>query len=118
MTRIQITGRIPSKKNSRQTDTRTGRSFPSKAYADWHKEASLQLIGAPKCLEYPVKMTIVITFPDRRRADLTNKAESIMDLLCDCGVLQDDSWPCVPILTLEARYSKDNPKAEIYIETI
>lgn len=29
----------PSKKNSRVVDRRTGRSFPSKVYTAWHKEA-------------------------------------------------------------------------------
>lgn len=97
---IVITGRIPSKKNSRIT-TRSGKSFPSKKYTSWHKIAEDELMQqSPKKYANIESVTIWFILPDNRRADLTNKAESIMDLLVDCGVIEDDSWQHVPKITL------------------
>lgn len=111
---IVIKGRIPSKKNSRIT-TRSGRSFPSKKYTEWHKGASKQLIGTKP---FPIvkKIRIVFHMPDNRNADLTNKAESVMDLLVDNGIIIDDNWKVVGWLELVcAGVDKENPRAEIYI---
>ena len=43
MYNFTITGRTPSKKNSRVTNRKTGRSFPSRDYVKWHKNAEKQL---------------------------------------------------------------------------
>jgi Holliday junction resolvase RusA-like endonuclease len=115
---IKITGRIPSKKNSR-ISTRSGRSFPSKAYSEWHEQASWQL-KAQKVQKQnpPYAILIHVHFPDRLKADLTNKAESIMDLLVDNGIIEDDNWKVVPSLTLTADYDKENPRAEVWINSL
>ena len=116
---IILVGRIPSKKNSRQqVRLRNGRriNVPSKAYKAWHRDASSQLKGekfSPNA--YGVEITFYM--PDNRRADLTNKAESIMDLLVDNGILKDDSWQHIRwiLLTCEG-VDKENPRAEICIK--
>ena len=114
---ITITGRIPSKKNSRITVRKTGRSFPSKAHEAWYKDATVQLMKqrAPRKNLERVRVSIYIYFPDRRVADLTNKTESIMDLLVGYGVLKDDSWQVARPLVLDGGYDKENPRAEIII---
>lgn len=114
---ITLTGRVPSKKNSRIT-TRTGRSFPSKKYTEWHKDASYQLLqqNTLKTQFYASQghLNLVFYMPDNRKADLTNKAESIMDLLVDNGWLEDDSWQVVPTLTLRfAGVDPKNPRCEV-----
>ena len=54
--------------------------------------------------------------PDKRKTDLTNKAESVMDLLVDCGVIEDDSWQFVPKLYLSCLGTdKEKPGATIWI---
>lgn len=109
---ITILGRIPSKKNSR-VNTRSGRSFPSAKYTAWHKDASSQLIG----IEPITEKNIVLRFylPDNRRCDLTNKAESVMDLLVDNGLLEDDSWQITgSVILCPLGIDKDNPRVEIH----
>ncbi len=110
---IVIRGRIPSKKNSRIT-TRTGRSFPSKKYTEWHTDAEWQ-VKTQNVL--PIKTdSLVLTFyfPDHRRADLTNKAESVMDLLVDCKIIEDDSWQTIRSVLLQSEgVDKENPRCEI-----
>jgi len=51
-----------------------------------------------------------------QKGDLTNKAESIMDLLVDMEVLQDDNWSVVPELRLKfGGVDKHNSRAEIFL---
>jgi len=113
--KFTVKGRIPSKKNSR-INTRSGRSFPSKKYKEWHHDASWQLFTQKKKLFTHCKITIAIYAPDKRRFDLTNKAESIMDLLVDCGILEDDNVNVVPAVQLLFKgVDRENPRAEITI---
>lgn len=117
MNKIIILGRIPSKKNSR-INTRSGRSFPSSKYTAWHKDASLQIKGAEKI---PNGSFISLHFfmPDNRRTDLSNKAESVMDLLVDNGIIEDDCWQVIPILSLKGcGIDRENPRVEIYVTTV
>lgn len=109
---IVILGRIPSKKNSR-IHTRSGMSFPSANYTKWHKDASLQI---PEKRQEFMGHGITLTFymPDNRRTDLTNKAESVMDLLVDNGVLQDDCWQITGDVSLKCGgIDKENPRCEV-----
>ena len=91
-----ISGRIPSKKNSRCLFVRGGRlvNIPSAKYSAWHKDAMLQIAAVAKKHVPMSNINIVLDFlaPDKRASDLTNKAESIMDLLVDAGILVDDNW--------------------------
>lgn len=105
--RIIINASTPSKKNSR-INTRSGRSFPSSKYTAWHKIASSQLLGASPFRTNLLTLTFVSG--DNRKFDLTNKAESIMDLLVDCGLIDDDNYSIIPELHL--RYGgmeRNNP---------
>lgn len=112
---IELCGRIPSKKNSR-INTSSGRSFPSKEYSAWHKNALKQLPRVKVCAYNVVSVDIFIRFADLRKADLTNKAESIMDLLVDTGILADDNWKLVRPITLDGGLDKNNPGATIKIK--
>ena len=117
---IIIYGRISSKKNSRCLFVRGSKivNIPSKRYKEWHEQASKQLV--PYLLKEPIKnvKTLEISFyaPDKRKSDLTNKAESIMDLLVDNGILEDDSWFIVGNLVLLFKgVDREKPRAEIKI---
>ena len=122
---IIIYGRIPSKKNSTISFARQGRIFhmPSNAYRAWHTDACRYLMGNTsvdrnKTIE---KANITITFfaPDKRAADLTNKAESIMDLLVDNKIISDDNWFVVnEVRLIFGGVDKEKPRAEINIKTI
>lgn len=108
---LTILGRIPSKKNSR-INTRSGMSFPSSKYTAWHKDASLQIKQAQKQSQKGFVLTFYM--PDNRRTDLTNKAESVMDLLVDNGVLEDDCWQVTGDVSLvPGGIDKSNPRVEI-----
>lgn len=60
---------------------------------------------------------ILFYFESLRVADLTNKAESVMDLLVDYQVIEDDNWCIVPEITLRGELRRGRPGCEIFIYT-
>jgi Holliday junction resolvase RusA-like endonuclease len=119
---IVIPGRIPSKKNSKQIVQIAGRPrlISSKQHREWHELQSWALKKyVPK---QPIaRATIQITFfaENRRRWDLTNSADSVMDLLVDMQILADDGVANVPALQLLfGGVEQENPRAEVEINGI
>lgn len=119
MVRIVLAGNVPSKKNSKRIIYVHGRIMiiPSKDYVNWQKEKVLELKQQKIPRVENVKLVEITLFvPTKRRADLTNKAESIMDLLVDGDVLEDDNYFIVPELSLKlGGIDKTNPRAEVII---
>ncbi len=117
---LTIYGRIPSLKNSKQI-LRVGNRvmiLPSKAYKEWHKEQMLMLRNAPK-IQGVVEISALLYFPDNIRADIDNKMGSVLELLTDCGIIEDDKWQIVRKITAIAMgVDKVNPRCEIQIDTI
>lgn len=113
-----IIGETPAKKNSRIT-LKNGMTIPSKRYQDWHKVALseiLQQAEEPVPIDYPVKITLIFTHGDLRRRDSDNGCSSILDLLTDAEILEDDNWNIVQEIAIFNRYEKNLPKCEILIE--
>jgi hypothetical protein len=111
---ITLFGRIPSKKNSKMAIPIGRRCvlIPQKKFTDWHKVAMVQIKPFPVILGNKLRLTFFL--PDLRRTDLTNKSESIMDLLVDAGKIEDDNCQIINELTL--RYGgldRENPRVEI-----
>lgn len=117
---IELKGRIPSKKNSKMMVRRGDRTFliPSPQYTAWHQEQSYRIKKIPKPIEH-CGIEIDFYAPDNRKTDLSNKAESIMDLLVDNKILLDDNWFVVKFLSLYFMgVDKENPRAIIEIRDI
>lgn len=117
---IILYGRIPSKKNSKQIVFIKGRPLliASKKHKEWHKEQSIMLVKhrIPEPIEQ-CKIHLSFYAPDKRHADLSNKTESILDLLVDNHIITDDNWFVCPHLTLELiEVDKENPRVVIDIE--
>jgi hypothetical protein len=116
---IFISGRIPSKKNSRNIFVRGGKllNIPSKQYAAWHKAASEEIASwEPMTYDNVSRIELNFYAPDKRAADLTNKAESIMDLLVDNKIIPDDNWYMVGEVLLTFRgVSKEKPGCDVVI---
>lgn len=115
---VEIPFETPSKKNSRITDTRTGRSFPSKKFREWHRNASIWLKSnfRLECFDdRPVRIDLCFTHGTNKRSDSDNKVSSILDLLVDLHVISDDRWQVVREIKVENFYSKGNPSCRLEI---
>lgn len=93
-----ITGRPASKKNSR-VNLPDGRSFPSKAYRTFNKDAQLQMLQLISRIhrlgfETPIKTPVMIDYffhqRGKYRQDVSNAMASIEDCLQDARVIEDD----------------------------
>lgn len=130
--KLVITGNVPSKKNSRIT-TRSGRTFPSKNYAAWEKDALVQLSTQDwqKFDSYPVTLTCTFYLATMAGKDLDNMLSSVLDVLKDQkkrvggkmitvreGVVEDDSWRHICPITIDAELDRANPRVEIELTSI
>lgn len=121
---LTVYGNVPSKKNSKRRIFRGGKPFmiPSEAHEAWHRDAIGQLLkNSHLYVKYNGEVIELRFFPQgKHKGDLTNKAESVMDLLVDAGWLEDDNWFVASRINLRfGGVDKDNPRVEInYIEEL
>ena len=126
---------VPSKKNKQQIAYKSGidesgasTSTPmivasvshgiwyrkhKKIFEDWKDD----IINRHK-IPLPVqraKGKILFYFPDNRRRDLTNKTETLNDIMKEVGILEDDCFQVLTPLVLDGRVMRDKPRTEIYI---
>ena len=95
---------------------------PSAAHEAWHAVAMLEVRQQWKGKQMlPGAKEIVLTFYPKthRRADSTNKGESVMDLLVDAGIIPDDNWFVVPRTVCQlGGVDHEKPRVEINIKKI
>jgi hypothetical protein len=123
---FELDGLIPSKKNSKQIfKKKSGQRFitSSNAYKKWQQGAAYQINLQKsnfKKTVFPIKKCVFIRvtlfFGDRKRADNTNKVESVHDLLVDTGIIADDDWQSTGVTTQIPEYREKKPGAYIVIE--
>ncbi len=115
---IELKTNIVSKKNSR-INTKSGRSFPSKKYSEFHQIATYQIMEQKVIPVDPIKQVskieMIFYYGDKRRRDCDNSTSSVLDLLTDCGIIEDDNYEVVKELSIKGFYRKKNPGCEIFI---
>ena len=94
---VSLDGLPRSKKNSRITDRRTGRSFPSREYRNWFKEsrALAMKAGIPSKAFTKASVYIIFGFDDLRVHDVDNMTTSVLDFIKDINVIEDDKWTSI-----------------------
>lgn len=118
---ITLSGNVPSKKNSKSIiRSRDGkmRLISSKAHREWWEEKmwKIKQYKPRKPIEHCF-VTLSFYPSTKRKADCTNKAESIMDLLVDAGIILDDNWFIVPKLLIKfVKVDRKNPSTIIKIQ--
>lgn len=108
---FELVGDIPSKKNGKAVQRKTGRVFSSKQHKQWHNamQSQVNIMLAKKVnfdFEKDGVLEITIFFPTKRVADLTNKTDSIMDFLVDMKLIEDDNWQITGKTTMNPIYRK------------
>jgi hypothetical protein len=129
---------VPSKKNqqvisiNQKTDAVTGVQtltpvlLDSAQHQRWHK-AHLKIFRAwksrigDKGIRLPIvrcKIKIKFYFPDSKRRDLGNKAETIYDMLSPktgVGIIFDDEFKVLGPIEIMGWVKRDEPRTEIYL---
>lgn len=101
---LRFDGTIPSKKNSR-VNTSEGKSFPNKKFVQWQKDAISELRRQTRHRFFkPVSLEAIIYFGTIGKADIDNKVTSLLDMMHEALLIQDDKWQNVPIMKVQAEY--------------
>lgn len=119
---IEFTIPLPpiSKKNSQQifVNPQTHKPFimPSKKYKEY-EAAALWYIPKGKTINCPVNVKCLFYMPTKRKCDLVNMQEAILDIMTKAGLLEDDNFTIVQSMDgSRVLYDKENARTEVYIE--
>jgi hypothetical protein len=96
------------------------RLISSEAFLAWHEEQMFRIRRyRPKKPIAHAAVAITFFAESRRRFDLSNAAESVMDLLVDADCLADDCATAVPRLLLSyGGLDRENPRAEVKLKAL
>lgn len=108
-----------TKKNHQQIiyNRKTGSPMviPSKQYLQYEKNAR-RYLPFTATINEPVNIKAVFYMPTRRRVDLVNLQEALLDVLVKYGVIDDDN--CGVVYSMDGSYvdyDKANPRTEVEI---
>lgn len=106
-----------TKKNSQQIIQVHGRPMiiPSAKYKQYEKACAVYM---PKveAINEPVNVKAVFYMPTRRRVDLVNLQEALLDVMVKYRVLEDDH--CGIVRSMDGScvgYDKDHPRTEVSV---
>ncbi len=122
---LKVFWEVPSKKNSKQIffNKKTKKRFitSSKSFKIWNKRMKSELTILRKKTGYDLTQENVLVikldiyFWSRRKKDLSNVTESIMDLLVDEKFIIDDNAFEVPRLEIQFKWVCRMPRVHIKI---
>lgn len=120
MQELKIKIPIPprTKKNSQRiVKTKNGGHciLPSKQYTQYEKDA-MWFIPGGETIKHPVNVKAVFYMDTRRRVDLVNLQEALLDVLVRAGLLEDDN--CTIVASMDGSrvlYDKERPRTEVII---
>lgn len=109
-----------SKKNSQQIliNKATGKPFimPSKKYKEYERAAYHRIPLLTYPIDKPVNVKCLFYMPTKRKCDLVNMQEAILDVMVKAGVLADDNYSIVQSMDgSRVLYDKESPRTEVYI---
>lgn len=92
--------------------------LPSDNYKKYEHDA-VWFMPHDKTITEPVNIRALFYMPSRRRVDLVNLEEALLDVLTRYGVIADDNSLIVQSMDgSRVLYDKDNPRTEVIIEFI
>lgn len=106
-----------TKKNHQQIIFHSGRPMviSSKQYLQYEKDA-MWFLPNVDTIEEEVNVKAVFYMPTKRRVDLTNLLQALLDVLVKYGILADDNSKVVfSVDGSYVDYDKENPRTEVEI---
>lgn len=94
--------------------------IPSKQYREYEKACAEFIPQMPfNTFDCPVNVCCIFYMPTRRKVDLVNLEQAILDILVKYGVILDDNSNIVASMNgSKVLYDKEHPRTEIDIEPI
>jgi len=114
--KLILHGQIPALKNSKKV-TKTGHIYTEKRVKDWMEAAASELKEQwhqPQ-IEKLDNLTVCIYNGDKRKHDLSNQLDTILDVL-KLIVVKDDNQFCIPEVQLHYAGVDSDPRAEIWVD--
>ena len=91
--------------------------IPSRQYRQYEKECGWFIQGKGEKINDPVTVKCLFYMPTKRRVDLANLLNAILDILVKYEVIADDNSNIVYSHDgSRVLYSKENPRTEVTIE--
>lgn len=88
-----------------------------KRYREYEKECGWFIQGKGEKINEPVTVKCLFYMPTKRRVDLTNLLNAILDILVKYEVIADDNSNIVySVDGSRVLYDKENPRCEITID--
>lgn len=92
--------------------------MPSKQYKQYEKAAAWYIpkLHTRQPISDPVNVKCLFYMPTRRKCDLVNMQEAILDVMVNEGLLEDDN--CGIVRSMDGSrvlYDKENPRTEVEI---
>jgi Holliday junction resolvase RusA-like endonuclease len=119
----KISGRVRSKKNSKQLfkNKRTGKMFISSSdlFKKWALFAACYINRAKnkETIDYPCNLNITAHYSNNKHCqDADNVAASICDVLENCGVIKNDNL--IHLLVVKKVYNKESDFIEIELRSL
>ena len=119
--KIVIKGEPVTKKNSQRIVVAHGRPLimPSAKYKEYEKMCALYVHPLEQPIDYGVNVKCLFYKSTRRKSDVTNHLQAVLDILVKYKVLADDNFSIVwSVDGSRVLYDKDNPRTEIEITKI
>lgn len=120
--KIILQGQVPAQKNNKRVvyNRRTGKPFiiSDAKVKNWQAKGFVQLKSVSPVVG-AVEIEMVFYNKDKRKRDIDNMLTSVLDLLKNSGIIEDDN--CFIVQKLSARFGgvdKINPRAEVSIITL
>ena len=89
--------------------------MPSKEYRQYEKDAMWFMPRIPT-IDEPVNIKAVFYMPTKRKCDLVNLQEALLDVLVKYGVIADDNYTIVHSMDGSyVDYDKERPRTDVYI---
>jgi len=122
---------VPSKKNQQRMavnkTTLKAVPIPSLQHEKWEKDNMkvFQEFANQAILKHNVslpiarcKVSVYFYFPDSRDRDLSNKFETLADIMVRSGIILDDKFKVMKPVFLDGWVQRDKPRTEIFITII